>query len=358
MRNKRIISIGTIILLINICMTGCSETDEGVQLFGQVQIEDKVGISQIEYPETVKVYETTSWYKSKEEIADVLLQGERTELFETKNSSYVHHWSIETEYDSYKERLSGTSEKEDMERLLSVKYGIYTKEDLLVSVAEHSKEQSILDDKVQVKLSDSREKGDKEAEEIVRQYFTSLEFPQYEIRSSKKVASKTENAVFWKMYWQQVVDGIPVSSLTFEENSRLTGTEVYNREKFNYDIKQYNNTIITEVINGELVALVMWEGAPVQVKTEIGNYEVISPKQAYKEALKYYKTKKSEEHPRLEVLELQYKNIEKEGRLLLVPVWTVGIFAEQQNERWGNSDLCYYYLIDAVSGELFLDVNY
>ena len=354
MNRKNIIGSFVISFAVFLLM-GCSETDGGALAPEKIRIEDKVGISQIEYPETVKVYETTSWNKSKEEIADVFLKGERNEPVAIKREDGSEHWSMDTSDENDLERLVCTSTKSQTKiNLCSIWYAVCRKDNGLVRITDYSKEQPDVSDEFKIKTFLPQERdgdGLEEAKKVVEFVIDELNLPEYEIRSKKKITCKTEDTNYWMLFLQQKIDGIPLSIVDIPKDAQYSHTNVYNKG-FNHEIKQYDSSMQVHIIDGKLFFCVMNEG-PVQIKKEIGNYEVISPKQAYKKALEYYKIKESEKNPKLEVAELQYKSIEKDGQQLLIPVWTIGIFAEQENKKLGKYEICYYYLIDAVSGELF-----
>ena len=202
-------------------------------------------------------------------------------------------------------------------------------------------------------------------------YMERLGIKDYRLRAAARFQSADQTSADCYMLWEQTVDDIPITWLEITDNMDAGRRSVYNSSQgFNHDdIRQIGSfgegtRMIMHVTDGRLTDLEVCLVEPTEL------YEtrrIVTAEKAFWLVEEVYQQKSEETDPRLELAELQYKCLERDGQMYLYPVWVFGIAeydAEwakaDEDESWRNQwlepgDYYHYYIIDAFSGELLLD---
>lgn len=339
-------------ICLSLCLIGCSELDEEAIPDSNV-ITDEVGILQIEAPGKVMVYKTQEWKTTAEELQEIFLNGEIVAVLPIKDTGERY----QTEYEEEREELFFGDSNKEKNRPTHFYYHLYDWDyNMLVYKHEQCEElcesfnyTSCLPDKVRIE-PEEYQKALKQVEE----YMTELDYPEYAVRTAAKLESGNGVPDFYLMFLEQIVDDIPLSSVKFPIDANLGW--VYD-VGFNKEIYQYDSTV--QVCISDDGRILKWTADGGVIPTEeVGEYRIISAPEAYQKVQQVYEEKNLKNTPRLQLAELQYKSLKKDGCGWLVPVWTFGVREVEVSEEYGETENWVYYVVDAISGEFFTDISW
>lgn len=201
-------------------------------------------------------------------------------------------------------------------------------------------------------VPDEKEETFLAVKEKTSQYLEQLGMEGYALDAAATLATKKhKNKKSYWMVWKQRIDGIPISDTAIGVGPR----EVYNfRQGFvNPKLDSYNSDLEVMYVGNELAD--MRNAYVVHADKTLKRSLVVPAEQAYQKVKECYPPEKTGTHT-LERAELQYELIEwadQAGTYYLYPLW---VFTVHEGTHYSNeSQNWMYYLIDAITGELFVD---
>ena len=349
--------------------TGCVEVDPGISLEADAGIKENADISAIEIPDTVSIYETEYWTPDENALCEVLLKGDQR----GKENLYDGIESYTAVYEGRKEKLyieaveggfggisydrGLTEQEQERYGASSILQGIFDYKSNFAHDDQRETTTYLTMTRIQGEQMDGEEFT--RASDAVENVMDTLHLPECQIRSAAPIITRDGETRVWLMYWQQVVNEIPLSDVYFDDFSSYPTTYVYNRDlDYDHGMIQNENTMQIYVLGGDVIS---WNTGVIVIPVKtLKKEKVVSPQTAYQKVKEVYAKRGAEGHPRLEFAELQYKSIEKNGRGLLVPVWLFAISEDEpmmEKHPIVPGKVWYYYLIDAVSGDFFTSVD-
>lgn len=165
-----------------------------------------------------------------------------------------------------------------------------------------------------------------------------------EKKSPQSIWSKEEEA--YLIYYEQVVDGIPLMNHMWTEEVRSVATE----------------TPITVIYSGKGVVEFHGQGL-VDNLQEIEKYKLLSPVEAERSMYDSYKAIAGVSEVEVEKMELKYVVLYQEEQLILVPAYVFCVAVNDTFEDAGTGETYLsrdyeHYVVNAVSGERMVNASY
>lgn len=350
----------TIVLM----LSGCQEIDGAGNdtKKNKVEIEKNVDLAEVYAPSEVYIYSAVSWKEEYKKIIDVCLGG----IYDEKES-FAQSEQYRLAPGSKNEKLLNIfdggksfygSKKNEMEAGVAFGYTNLRFDKLFPEYEKFSDEYRISGE-IYSKDFDKKDAAFIAAKEEITDYLKLLNMNYYAVDDAVMLEGKDKKKEGWLIYWRQIIDNIPVSSVRLDAQAELIGTSVYNSGlSYNTHMKQRDSTLDTQFIDGKLTD---WYNHDVIVLSEkLKECPVISVSEAYKKVESRYENYviDSDCHmPVLEKAELQYKYIGIDEKNYLYPIWTFAVRTEElyqsQDGSVNTEEKWNYYLIDAVSGDYF-----
>lgn len=359
------IGIFVMALMLSLLVFGCEEVEkrEGMETgkASKSPLVEKVDLSAVSAPKEAAVYAAAFFDKKPEEVARIFL-GDAYEEGETAAEGRV----FVSDAGSKKEKMvlaydSGKAFFGDNPHYgnIGVKFSsccefcynnVYTNNDEYRNmVSKYDSEERISDDGRDGAFGDKQER--------IAGYLESLGVNGYELHSAGTFqAGQREGCL---MYFKQMVDGIPVSSILCGDKSDVM---LYNyRYRIISEIVAWLDTDVQVCfLEDELIGFDC--RSLVNVGRPLKKYSLVSVDDAYEKVKECYPAADTGGSYELERAELQYGVVMPDftvEKIYLYPVWLFGVHNvfDDQNRRGAMAENEWtYYIVDAVTGELFSDI--
>ena len=362
----RIVSVS---IIMGFLLAGCQEVEKPGQdvpekEMPKVEIEKKVDFSDVYTPFEVCVYSASLWEEEDDYIVNVFLGDKKVEknilaqgpqyvyASDTKKEELVIAFDGGESFYGYNKGLEEAG----------VSYG-YMKYFYLEKVfSEYGKIRDEYYGRGEIVSKELDEKDDVfvEAKKEVSEYLEKLHMENYEVDAAAIFEENKKKGCL--IYWTQLIDDIPISGIKLDKSGSQGDTTVYNSKlEYNTKMKQRGGRFETEFVNNKLVS--WWNYNVINVGKKLKQSPVIPLEEAYKKVEEQIPNYPSEVRiPILEMVELQYKIIELDGKIYLYPVWTFCVSTEETSKdiETGKEHIWTYYnyfLIDAITGDYFTDID-
>ena len=363
------IKVLSVSIIMGFLLAGCQEVEKPGQDVpekdaSKAEIEKKVDFSDVYTPSEVSVYSASFWEAEDDDyIVRVFLGDKKVEkLLYAMGPQYTYAYDTDEEevvniYDGG-ESLYGYS-KHIMEAGVSYGYAKYDFDKLFPEFEKISREYANTTRIISKEL-DEKDSAFIEAKKEVTEYLEKLHMENYAVDAAAIFEGNKKKGC--RIYWNQVIDNIPVSQIMLDKSGSYEDTMVYN-SKLNYNTKmgQASSVLETAFVNGRLTK---WRNQYViNVGEKLKQFPLVSVEEAYKKVEEQISNYHSEVRiPILEMVELQYKIIELDEKIYLYPVWTFCVSTEEQwkdgNTGKEDIELKYnYFLVDAITGDYFTDID-
>lgn len=333
-------------------LPGCSELDEGVVLDASVNVDEKVDVSSIEYPSEVNIYQMDWWEADTEKICDTLLHGEITEIQTQWATGPAYLTDIPGDEILY---INTNDGPQPASFIYGYKYNGHDDSSKGLDAVFPTLQGFRVEFEATSQLKGNTD-GDSDindVSEIIKACFQKMDIPEFALRGYAQIPSADGTSTDLLSYWQQVVDQIPISICSIDLHSGGS-QNIYNRN-LAYDPDLYCKGSYTEIqyVDDEIVSI--YVSSIVDDFEHIGTIRPVSPQRAWEKVKNDVYRKREAEDAVLELVELQYLHLTKNGQKYLYPVWTIEVIEKDENEVGG---IAYnYYLIDAATGDYFVGLN-
>lgn len=359
MNQKKILAI---LLTLSLMLSGCQEVENPEALIDTTEttLVENIDLSTVSAPEEVSVYSAVLWERPPEEVARIFFGNDFAEgKANAAGREFVKHAGTKQEaytlvYDGGRTYF-GESGHEGNEGENGVSY---LRRDLCKICENSDGYEEITDDyfcgsgTVTDSIPDEKEETFFAVKEKTSQYLEQLGMEGYALDAATTLSTKKQkNKKSYWMAWKQHIDGIPVSDTRVRNDSR----EVYNFRRGLTDEKliSYDSTLRVMYVGKELAN--WFHGYIIHADKAVKKSPVVPVRQAYQKVKECYPPEKTGSCT-LERAELQYELIEwadQAGTYYLYPLW---VFTVHEGTHYSNeSQNWMYYLIDAITGELFVD---
>jgi len=361
----RKIKVVSVSIIMSFLLAGCQEVEKPEQDAVKAEIEKKVDFSDVYAPSEVWIYSASLWEaKDDDYIVKVFLGDKKVEKIplatcvqyaykpDTKEEEVVNIHDGGESFYGYKE--NGIE--------AGVNYG-YIKYDLYKQFSEYEKIHLEYTNTTRIvsKKLDEKDEAFVKAKRRATEYLKKLHMENYAVDAAVLFEKNKTKAC--PIFWNQVIDNIPVSTIRLDNKGNLEDTKVYNSKlAYNTKMGQLDSSLETEFVNNRLVSWQCYDVINVGKKLE--QFPVVPVEEAYKKVEEQIPNYSTEVRiPILEMVELQYKAVELEEKIYLYPVWTFCVSTEEKEPKSADTEeeetrtTYNYFLIDAVTGDYFTDID-
>lgn len=349
-----------------VMLLGCRESEDGA--FFQSGVVEQVNLAEIETPEKVNICSTSFWDASEDQIFDCFLHGN---IVKTEAWAEGPRYVTDGEQESICLRDGGIDwfgRVQDGFSQNGISYSFYYD----TYGYENSDVPALLRDfpiasyynngeDPRYRIAKDRAANGKEREyiktkELVLAYMKKLSFPDYQVQEAAVISDLKGEKDICLMYFCQTYDGIPFTNLRFEKSGSGSGY-IYNRElNFDEDMLQLGSQV--EIFATEQEGIVRWDSdATVMVEEVLGTYQTVDVDKAYQKVKNLYHSIPVGRNPRLTYARLQYESLQKGDEMRLIPVWIFGVTETEKDSDGAEKEVCTYYIVNAVTGEFFTDMD-
>lgn len=366
----RKIKILSVSIIVAFFLAGCQEVEKPGQdvpekEIPKVEIEKKVDFSDVYAPPEVSVYSASLWEAEDDYVVKVFLGDKKVEkILYAQGPRYAHAKDTKEEegvnvFDGGESCYGYNKGLEEA----GVSYGYmkYLYFEKLFSEYEKIRDEYYGRGEIISKELDETGGVFVEAKEKVSKYLEKLHMENYEVDAAAVFEESGKKGCL--IYWTQMIDDIPVSKIKLDKSGSQGDTTVYN-SKLSYNVKmeQRGSRMETKFVNKKLVS---WQNYnAINTDKKLKQSPVVPVEEAYKKVEEQIPNYPLEvRKPILEMVELQYKIIELDEKIYLYPVWTFCISTEEKEQEdadttEGETYTTYnYFLIDAVTGDYFTDID-
>lgn len=366
----RKIKILSVSIIVAFFLAGCQEVEKPGQdvpekEIPKVEIEKKVDFSDVYAPPEVSVYSASLWEAEDDYVVKVFLGDKKVEkIIYAQGPRYVYAKDTKKEegvnvFDGGESCYGYNKGLEEA----GVSYGYmkYLYFEKLFSEYEKIRDEYYGRGEIISKELDETGGVFVEAKEKVSKYLEKLHMENYEVDAAAVFEESGKKGCL--IYWTQMIDDIPVSKIKLDKSGSQGDTTVYN-SKLSYNVKmeQRGSRMETKFVNKKLVS---WQNYnAINTDKKLKQSPVVPVEEAYKKVEEQIPNYPLEvRKPILEMVELQYKIIELDEKIYLYPVWTFCISTEEKEQEdadttEGETYTTYnYFLIDAVTGDYFTDID-
>lgn len=357
------IGVCVMAFMLSLLLFGCEEIEnkDGIEMGedSRTSLVEKIDLSAISAPKEAAVYSAVFFDREPEEIAHIFL-GNDFEEGETAATGRMFLSDVGTPkekilyaYDSGRafygdSRLSGMSGVNFGSCLEFCYNKIYTNNDEYATIrSEYCNEGWISSEG-----TDGQDGAFSEKQKRIAGYLGELGVEGYELYSAGMFPVGQKKGCL--MYFKQIVDGIPVSHILFENQDKKM---VYNH-RYSIVVKEVS-ALDADVqvcfFRDELVDF--YCSSLINTGRQLKKYPLVSVHDAYEKVKgRYPAGVGTDGNYELERAELQYELLmldESNEKLYLYPVWIFGV--HNKGDIIGESEWA-YYMVDAITGEFFSDI--
>lgn len=360
------ISVFVMAFMLSLLVFGCEEVENKDSIETGKDVEtslvEKIDLSEISAPEEIAVYSASFFDRKPEEIAHIFLgdsfeegetyaEGRRFESDAgTKKEKFVYAYDSGRAFfgDS---RISGNNGV----NFVSCFEFCYNKIDNNNDEFDNLRNEYWNAGRISGEESDGQDRAFSDKQELTSEYLEKLGVEGYELYSAGTFNAEKKKCCL--MYFKQMIDGIPVSTI-----ATGNGRQTYNSRYKIVDEKigVLNADVDVCFLGDELVRF--YCQSLINVGKQLRKYPLIPIDEAYEKVKKFYPVAAGTEGKyELERAELQYKVIMPDysvEEIYLYPFWIFGVHdkgEEDYHEEYYHE--CMYYIVDAITGELFSGIS-
>lgn len=367
MKKRILMIVLSICAMFSLC--ACSETDPGrnAEIDKEVLV-DNVGLSSVESPRKAAVYKAAFFPLEEEKWEKALLKDEviSREEYEDEEEKYI--W-INT----------GDQEKQEYLILYMDRGAVTYGNDLFGENYENgfTSQEYLYECEPQSHYFQmtTHMNGDwdpedpffQQAEDLVQDCLKNMGLDNFRVRAASKIPALEGDGSACYMVLEQVVDNIPIAALYIPDFGQPMAIRENAIIGFDHETKQPGGAgeVFTKayVADGQIIDLIM--NVAVTTEKKYANKRILTAEKAFRKVREQYQGGEFDQTPSLELAELQYKLLERDGTLYLYPVWTFAVVEYEAPCVFGipemfkddpqlNGEIWHYYIMDAVTGD-FLD---
>ena len=344
-------------------LSGCQEVENEQYLdeVNNIEIEEDVDFSDIYAPDEVYIYSAKFWEQEDEVIIDTFLDG-KYDKTEKGGLGKSYFSAPDTKNEKVlvimDEGMDWYGRREHLNMKGGFNFGYYN---------SFYKEGNVECGELEVEYCNRKQMSgnkpdDKDnifinAKETVTDKLSKIGMKGYDIDASAVFNTDNKKKGIL-IYWKQFIDNIPLSAIGLSKIN-IANTKVYNSKIYDGKLNWLDSTLCTEFIENFLVR---WSNLQcIDEWRKIKKYPVIPVSKAYQRVKEQFKNGYSgDAAPVLEMTQLQYQTAEINDKIYLYPVWVFCIRTEEVfkiETETNKKPIWNYYLIDAVSGEYFTDID-
>ncbi len=347
------------ILTLSLILSGCQEVENPEALIEMTKttLVENVDLSAVTAPEEVSVYSAALWEQRPEKVAGIFLGNDFTEgKADAIGRRFIKNAGKKQEIivqvcDGGRTYFGdgGHAEENGIIYFRNDLYKIGKNSEGFEKITEQYDGGS---GTVTDGVPDEKEETFLAVKEKTSKYLEQLGMEGYALDAATTLATKKQkNKKSYWMAWKQWIDGIPISDTVVRRGPR----EVYNfRQGFvNPKLNSYNSFLEAMYVGNELAD--MRNAYVVHADKAVKKSPVVPVRQAYQKVEECYPPEKTGTYT-LERAELQYELIEQAdhaGKYYLYPLWVFTVHEDEDDVDEPGDWV--YYLVDVITGELFID---
>lgn len=358
------IKIFVLAFMLPFLISGCEEVEhkDAMETDGEPEtsLVEKIDLSAVSAPKEAAVYAATFFDRETEETARIFL-GNDFEEGETvaEGRIFLHGAGTPKEkqlcvFDSGRAFFGDSRHVGDNGVNFNSRYDlcyniIYTNDEYRDLAREYDNEGRIASGGE----PDGQNGAFSDKQEQIAGYLEELGAGGYELFSAGTFPTRQGEGCL--MYFKQVVDGIPVSHILFENKDKKT---LYN---LRYSVLSEKITALDAdvrvcFLGDELVRF--YCSSLIDTGRPLKEYPLVPVSDAYRKVRERYPAAAGMDGKHeLERAELQYElvmpDISAEDEICLYPVWLFGV--RNKGDKMAENEWT-YYMVDAVTGEFFSDI--